>query len=795
MSSVIDFAAYVDSAIAAGEIVEGNVVRVIADNGATIGEAVAKEIVAGNGTAATVYTMTQAGGTGPVATGLAYLAMDLGVAGAAIAPALGILAGVGLYSLAPEFWTNVSNTLVEAGKTIGGKLIGYWNGENLYYDEDTIEIFKNAFIEAGVYDGQPELEPGVIGSTIYTKNPTSGYNNQAFSVTGIKVNVTPKVSLPLQGGGFANVYYIYDMWDGAWGKQMFYVSDYPLYYISFKNVDGSYGLSLVGCNYAGNIHTPRYNFNPDTGLYALQSHGYTNFADPPSSVNLSFNDPAQTIQSGLNNLKKIAKYWVQGANVTPGPFTNPEYSGQCTNNNRYGFAFYPYFELACDSVFTMIAENVQEGAVLPSDDPFPQTYPDWYPLEYPQTLPDPGELPTIYPIKYPGIGPDAYPTQDPAQNPDAEPVPEVYPVIIPDFNIPDPGIPTPPEPEPDPDPQPEPDPIPEDPDPEPEPDPIDPNPEPTPSVPIVVPSLPDTVNSSKLFTVYNPTSSQLDALGGYLWDASIIAAIRDIWQEPMDGLISLQQVFVTPSTSGSHNIILGFLDSGVSANVVSNQFVTVDCGTVSVNERKNNATDYAPYTSLHLYLPFIGIVELDTNECMDADISVKYKVDVYTGTCLAQVSVDREADMPNDPILYTFSGNCSQQLPLTSGNSTGVLSALLAGVGVGVSVASGGGLSTVAGYHLAGSSLTHEMMHVSHSGNISANAGIMGQKKPYLIIGRRHGYDANNYNSFYGYPANKTVFLGNHTGFAKVKSCWIRTSATQPEYEEIMKLLEEGVFV
>ena len=151
--------------------------------------------------------------------------------------------------------------------------------------------------------------------------------------------------------------------------------------------------------------------------------------------------------------------------------------------------------------------------------------------------------------------------------------------------------------------------------------------------------------------------------------------------------------------------------------------------------------------------------------------------------------------MPNSPILYTYSGNCSQQLPLTSGNATGMLSALIGGITAGLSVASGGGLGVLAGAQIAGQSLTHEMFHVSHSGNISSNAGIMGNKKPYLIIGRRHCYDANNYNALYGYPANKTVALGNHSGYVKVKKCFLKTAATAPEHDQIMSLLSAGVIL
>lgn len=742
MSNIVDFSTAVNSAIQAGSAIEGTAVRVLADNGSEIGQAVAQNVAAGGGTGATVYTLTQAGAGGAnVATGVSLLALELPTTVAAIAPCLGVVAGIGLYALAPDFWTKLSNSLVAAGQTIGGKIISFWDGENTYYNGETIEIIKNSLLELGYFDAG-----GVID-----------YGASDFTGISLAFPFTPK----LGNWGIQTIgnCYTYGLANSVKQIILYSASKNTYYYICADNAV-SYGrINYINGGYDSLSLNDSYTHDGKTVYYE-----YVNF------TNKSVNDRNTAIGYGVPlvsgnydsvlDIPKIAWVMLYGSAET-----NPV---------------------------------IQDGATLPTTSPFEQTFPNWRYYQYIQTLPDPDELPKIYPVKYPSINPNPYPLQEPSQNPDPEEVPVIYPQIIPDFELPDP-LPNDdpqPEPDPDPDPQPEPDPIT---DPETEtptdPDPTDPNPDPTPSAPIVIPSLPATVSSNKLFTVYNPSAANLDSLGGYLWDGSIIAAIRDIWQEPLDGLISLIQVFVTPTTGGNHNIILGFLDSGVSAPVVSSQFVTVDCGSVTINEDKQNATDYAPYTSIHLYLPFIGFVELDTNEVMNSEISVKYKVDVYTGTCLAQVSVDRAADMPDDPILYTYSGNCSQQIPLTSGNATGMLSALIGGITAGLSVASGGGLGIMAGAQLLGNSLTHEMFHVNHSGNLSANAGIMGQKKPYIIIGRRHGYDANNYSHYYGYPVNKTVVLGNHTGYAQVKKCLLQTTATKPEYDEILSLLENGVIL
>lgn len=753
--SIIDFAEAAKAVIEAGVEVEGNVIRVItSDGGKTIGGAVVNTVTGGNGTGATIYTMTDAAiAEGAVVsataktTGAAFMAVNLPTFFAAVAPALGILAGTGIYEIASgdrDFHNRLFAALKEEGKTIGGKVIAYFNGDNIGFDKDTIETLKEQLWEINAFDRNRATENMVYDGVEYNPVPY-GVGSLIYQ----QPNFDP-VSIEAVG---ANVLW----WNIRLGNNIrnYAVATEPFY--------------LIDSLYHQQIHAQLSYYN--------EKPIYSAIWEIPVSYLSNSNCP--TYDMPQNGSSLVVSYII-----------------------LYGDSY--------------ISDFLQDDARYPDPDKeFPLTYPTWEPWEYP--IQDPQiELPEVYPLKYPETDPDPYPQQDPAQDPDPEEIPETYPKIIPDLPLPDdnpdaePDGREDPDPyspvDPDPDEQPDPDPIDvTDPEPGPDDDPINPNPddpidpnpiEPDPEPPIpIIPDMPATVDSNKLFTVYNPTASQLDQLGGYLWDDSLIETLKKIWQNPLDGIISLIQVYCTPVTGGSSNIILGYLDSGVSAAVVTNQFVTIECGEVKLNETKKNATDYSPYTELHLYLPFIGIVELDVNEFMNGKVRVIYHVDVYTGTCLAEVICTRAKDMPNPSIIYTFSGNCSQQLPLTSGDARGMLSALLQGASAAISVASGGSLGVVAGLSMAGHSLSHEMLHVSHSGNISANAGIMGKKKPYLILSRRRGYDANSYNTYYGYPANKTIFLNNTTGFVKVKDINLKVPCTDPEREEILELLHNGVFL
>lgn len=314
---------------------------------------------------------------------------------------------------------------------------------------------------------------------------------------------------------------------------------------------------------------------------------------------------------------------------------------------------------------------------------------------------------------------------------------------------------------------------------------------PTGNTPIITPIPPIGGSANALFTVYKPTQEQLNRLGGVLWSENIIQQIVQLFQNnPMDAIISLHILYATPSTGGSQNIKLGYVDSGVSSLVVNNQYINIDCGTVRVPEYFGDARDYSPFTTVHVFLPFIGIRELKTEDIIASTININYKVDVFTGTTLCNITVNKSG---TSQVLYTFEGNCSVSLPLTGADK----SRQLASVG---SIIMGGVLGGVGGAVMAG---THAISSggakatIQRSGNFSGNAGAMGGKKPYIIINRSIPYDAESYNNLYGYPTNKTVRLSDCSGYTRVKDVHVDdvSNATKEEKLEIENLLKNGVIV
>lgn len=306
--------------------------------------------------------------------------------------------------------------------------------------------------------------------------------------------------------------------------------------------------------------------------------------------------------------------------------------------------------------------------------------------------------------------------------------------------------------------------------------------------PVVLP----TGSAEALYKIYNPTQAEINSFGAWLWSSNFVDQLLKVFNNPMESIIGLHKVYASPIIGGRSNIKVGYLDSGVSSNFVSNQYTKIDCGTVNLQEYFGNVFDYSPYTSIELYLPCIGFVQLDVGNVMRSSINITYTVDVLTGACIAEVNVKRDG---YGGVLYSYSGNCASQYPLSSGSYMGIVSSVIgvAGSIVGT-VASGGSLAPLA--LGATSGLLNAKTHVQHSGSLSGNSGVMGGKIPYLIITRPQTNMAENYQHLQGIPSNTYTQLSACRGFIKVKNVNVQNIiAESGELEEIKTLLLDGVII
>lgn len=295
-----------------------------------------------------------------------------------------------------------------------------------------------------------------------------------------------------------------------------------------------------------------------------------------------------------------------------------------------------------------------------------------------------------------------------------------------------------------------------------------------------------------LFTIYQPTMRNMIDLAYFLWSAEPIDTLKKIFTNPIDCIVSLALYPFSPTVGTAKNIFLGMVDSGISAPTIKDIFQTIDMGSIYVPEYYNNFLDYSPYTKVSIYLPFIGICQLNVDDIMGATISVEYRCELISGTCLATVKVKRGI---LNTVLYQFSGSMGLQVPVSGANFMQVYKSVIETIGATAGAIYSGGASM----SLLGNAINNSLSakpEITRSGGMGGNSGFLGTMQPYIIIERPQTSIPNSFVSTNGIVSNVTATIGSVAGYCKIMSANLNSiDCTQEEKTEIQELLESGIFV
>ena len=319
-----------------------------------------------------------------------------------------------------------------------------------------------------------------------------------------------------------------------------------------------------------------------------------------------------------------------------------------------------------------------------------------------------------------------------------------------------------------------------------------------------------------LLTVYNPTENELKDFNDYIFTDitdAMATQLKKLIADPIDYVIFLAMCHFQPTVKNAKEAITFCgINTGVTANVVKPQMQFVNCGTIYISEHSETASflSYDPYFKAHLYLPYVGMVDISVDDIMDAYISIQYIIDMLTGSCIAQVIQKRttkrcDSDVLNEEItIGEYTGNCFENLPLSATDWRG----LFQGV-----IQFAGGLTSVAGGNVAGlgamaSAVMSDKVSVSRSGQLGANYGYMGFQKPYFLFERPNvaiagdilGKDnKSSYGGWQGWTCNIIKRLGNFKGYTEVRPECLWTDSingiTEDEAAVMKELFSTGVYL
>lgn len=289
-----------------------------------------------------------------------------------------------------------------------------------------------------------------------------------------------------------------------------------------------------------------------------------------------------------------------------------------------------------------------------------------------------------------------------------------------------------------------------------------------------------------LTTTFKMTKDRLQQLGRFLWGSNIFDNFSLICNNPIENIISCKSIPLSLDGS-TQKIILGNVDTGVNGDKVSNNFAKQNIGSITITEKYHNFLDYAPYTNVIIYIPYVGFKELDTNLVMGKTLSISYTVDIITGGCLCQIT-------SNNVKLYEFNGNMGIDIPITASNRAQVEAGYISsGIGIASSVASGNIVGAVTSlinsaesqYHYASTSSPNPMCVASTN------------RTCYVILDRPTYQTLKSFNHTRGKKCYLTKTINTLKGYTicdeHIDLSGIR--ATDSEKEELIKILSSGFFV
>ena len=327
---------------------------------------------------------------------------------------------------------------------------------------------------------------------------------------------------------------------------------------------------------------------------------------------------------------------------------------------------------------------------------------------------------------------------------------------------------------------------------------------------ISIPSLPPlSATNSGAVGLFAPSTSQMRLLSDYMWTdfggtgstevdvlKEVVQAIKRVVANPLEYIFGLN---IIPSQGlsigSSEEIRFGFVNSGISMPRLTSQYFSVDCGSIYFNTVCGDTfLDYAPYSKFSIYLPYIGVKDVDANDFVNHTIGVIYHGDVVTGGVTAYITKDGS-------VMYQYSGCCALTIPMSAdswGNtisgavqiSTALISSMASGGSAGMAEAAVSGASSVA------SNPSLLSPSVARSGAISGGAGCMGVQVPFVIREAVRFHSTAGFNSVAGYPSYYFSSLSSMSGYTTVYETHLEgISATSKELNEIESLLKTGVIL
>ena len=299
-----------------------------------------------------------------------------------------------------------------------------------------------------------------------------------------------------------------------------------------------------------------------------------------------------------------------------------------------------------------------------------------------------------------------------------------------------------------------------------------------------------------LTKTYAVNEATLENIGQKLWSQSYFDVLK-IQSNPIQNIISVKWLpFAQSGTSES--IMVGDVDFEVNGDTIPSMKRFQVGSAVIWSGMFDSFLDFAPYTVIKIYLPYVGMTQLDPSLIYNRELKVFYVIDMITGDCMAQIEGD------GVPIL-NLKGRVGVDIPLTSSdrvqtelksisntiNTAGaVAGSIMKEDYIGAVTKGASGALSIAGMEVTS----------QRSGSVSSACGAFENRTVFLQIEQPllawPDGDSRGYGHVRGYPCHKYLQLKDLTGYVEVDNTTdINIAMTSEENRMLEQLLTGGIYI
>lgn len=320
---------------------------------------------------------------------------------------------------------------------------------------------------------------------------------------------------------------------------------------------------------------------------------------------------------------------------------------------------------------------------------------------------------------------------------------------------------------------------------------------------------PTYIPNATVYDRYFLTPNQMPDIKKFLFSDTFVDNIKRLWTNPAEYVISLVcypfDVDSTGLTTTSGVVSVGGVSSDIAAAALTDKGVPYFYGgSVMVDNYYNSYLDYEPYTSVDIYIPYIGVRPLNVSQVVGHTLCIGYYIDLNTQQITALIGLDGQGGNLGQ-VVTQFVGSIGIQTPLSGTSAQDMIRNIVAqtsGLITGVGAIAGGIMGANPALLASGVASTSNALlgggHTapSYYGSLSPVSGLYTPQVAYLIINRPRQAMPAAYLIQQGFSSNYSGKVSQFSGYLECASVNIASTNTMTEQEqqEIINLLTGGIY-